>query len=300
MTLTDQLLYRNNRTWLEPLIKPHEIILMHGGGNFGDLWRVHTNLRNDILTWFPNNKIIFLPQTVNYRNDSFIKHDLSFFKAKKDLVITVRSKPSFEFVQKQFANIESHFIPDSAYMLGDITPLVSPPLYDILILKRTDHEAVFSSEQWTRAVYPLLGLTHSYQFADWYDFDEKKSLWGTGYYKAGNDLRSSKSLEAVASIADQRTKLINRIVAQARVVVTDRMHGTIWSMLMGKPFVIVSEIYRKTLDTLESSYSDKEECEWNNLRAEYDKDPKDAIKKALVLLEEEKMAFGQQGNDERH
>lgn len=43
-------------------------ILLQGGGNFGDIWRVHQEFRLKIIQEHPNNKIIIFPQTVYYQN----------------------------------------------------------------------------------------------------------------------------------------------------------------------------------------------------------------------------------------
>ena len=40
------------------------IILLNGGGNFGDLWRSHSEFRIKVINNFRTNKIIIFPQTV--------------------------------------------------------------------------------------------------------------------------------------------------------------------------------------------------------------------------------------------
>ena len=42
-------------------ITPNTTILLHGGGNFGDLYPQHQKIREEIVTNFPNNRIIVLP-----------------------------------------------------------------------------------------------------------------------------------------------------------------------------------------------------------------------------------------------
>ena len=45
-------------------LPPDTVILLQGGGNFGDLWRRHQDLRLEVIRAYPKNKIIILPQTV--------------------------------------------------------------------------------------------------------------------------------------------------------------------------------------------------------------------------------------------
>ena len=44
-------------------------ILLQGGGNFGDIWRLHQDFRLKVISEYPNNRIIILPQSVFYENE---------------------------------------------------------------------------------------------------------------------------------------------------------------------------------------------------------------------------------------
>ena len=58
-------LYRNSTlTYYYRKISKKTTILLHGGGNFGDIWRSHQELRLRIIQEYPNNQIIILPQNL--------------------------------------------------------------------------------------------------------------------------------------------------------------------------------------------------------------------------------------------
>ena len=42
------------------------IVLIHGGGNFGDLWQRHQRFREQVIRDFPENRIVQLPQTIHF------------------------------------------------------------------------------------------------------------------------------------------------------------------------------------------------------------------------------------------
>ena len=42
-------------------------ILLMGGGNFGDLWRVFQDTRLEIIKRYPANRIVMLPQSICYQ-----------------------------------------------------------------------------------------------------------------------------------------------------------------------------------------------------------------------------------------
>ena len=41
-------------------------ILLSGGGNFGDLYESHQEIREDVIANFPANRIIQLPQSISF------------------------------------------------------------------------------------------------------------------------------------------------------------------------------------------------------------------------------------------
>ena len=74
-------------------------------------------------------------------------------------------------------------------------------------------------------------------------------------------------------------------MSQGKIIVTDRMHASIYGVLIGKVQIIVDDRHKKIFNTRESAFFDKNECKPEFLRAYYALDPKDAIQKAVELLD---------------
>jgi pyruvyl transferase EpsI len=97
-------------------------------GNFGSLYRFNTWMRNNIVTWFPKNPIIFFPQTINYNKSSdYIASDDKIFSGHKKLTLTLRSNDSYQFAEEHFKKTKKIFVPDAAFMLGDIKVIFFKP-----------------------------------------------------------------------------------------------------------------------------------------------------------------------------
>ncbi|KAH8739452.1 galactosyltransferasehypothetical protein [Cryptosporidium ryanae] len=121
-------------------------ILFHGGGNFGDLYIHHHQLRYTILNDFDKYKIIMFPQTVFFKDqdkklitkEKFLKHNGALFLAARDT-------SSLNILQEMFNNsnseIEIKLLPDLAFMIGDQRKRRGIPSLDILIHARVDNEA---------------------------------------------------------------------------------------------------------------------------------------------------------------
>src|SRR5215210_7603079 len=63
------------------------IILLQGGGNFGDLWWPHQHLRERVIQDFPENKIIQLPQTIFFSDDANLIRARQILNAHSNLTL---------------------------------------------------------------------------------------------------------------------------------------------------------------------------------------------------------------------
>jgi len=96
-------------------IKEADVIVLHGGGNFGDLYKVHQNLRENIISKFPTKRIICLPQTIFFEDISNEEASAKLFSKHKDFHFITRDERSYE-ISKKFTN-NYHLLPDMAHSL---------------------------------------------------------------------------------------------------------------------------------------------------------------------------------------
>ena len=134
--LVDYLLKKQDK-----LIKiPKEaIIVCQGGGNFGDLYPVHQNLRKLIVGEFPNNRIVILPQSIFYEDKKAAKKDFAIFGNHKDLHLYVRDNQSFELARQYLKNV--YLCQDMAHALYPLEQKNSDNLKTLYFLRR-DKERV--------------------------------------------------------------------------------------------------------------------------------------------------------------
>jgi exopolysaccharide biosynthesis predicted pyruvyltransferase EpsI len=142
-TIPYKCLYRASlETYQSPKIKKNVVILLQGGGNFGDLYRPHNEFRLRVIKDFPDNPIIILPQTVYYKNPEILNEDAIKFGAHSNLTICARDQVTLEFLNKKFSKNKIILVPDMAFCI----PETFLDLYKktegnkILFLKRRDPE----------------------------------------------------------------------------------------------------------------------------------------------------------------
>lgn len=54
------------------------LILMQGGGNWGDLWPLHQQFRRRVIADHPGHDVIVMPQSVHYDDPSNMASDVEF------------------------------------------------------------------------------------------------------------------------------------------------------------------------------------------------------------------------------
>ena len=133
--------------FVEQSISSNTIILLQGGGNFGDLYREHTNFRKKIIQLYPQNKVIILPQSVYYENEQNLLNDIIFYSKYKNVLICTREQFSYQFIKSKFLHNRVLLMPDLAFYINITKFQISSSLSSTtLFLKRQDSELVLDGK----------------------------------------------------------------------------------------------------------------------------------------------------------
>ena len=124
---------------LKQKITPNTTILLHGGGNFGDLYPQHQNLRETIIRTFPNNRVIVLPQTLFYKNQETLEKSAALFMQHQDCHLLARDERTANAFRQFSPNV--HLSPDMAHELYGTLPTKETQTGQSLYFLRKDIEA---------------------------------------------------------------------------------------------------------------------------------------------------------------
>lgn len=133
-----------------PKIQPGEIIILNGGGSFGDIWRIIMDFFLKVIQTYPNNRIILFPQSVYYQDQDLMAKDADVLSSHKDLHLIARDTYSFDIFSKHFNQNRVHLAPDMAFAINPLrlekwqNSVTSNGL--TLYLKRVDKEWVQQTE----------------------------------------------------------------------------------------------------------------------------------------------------------
>jgi pyruvyl transferase EpsO len=221
-----------------------DLILLHGGGNFGDIYPLHQNFREKIIRNNLDKEIILFPNSVQFRSQDALAKTAAVFNAHPRLTICARDAFSFELLKKYFFNCKVIALPDMAFC-SNYAPTTKPSK-PLAIIQRTDVE--LQEED-------LILPEGDFEVIDWLTFqdslDEKLHLY---YYSLNRRisefvlrLLNRNSIYGLFPLRKQK-EFINigiKQLSQYEFVISTRLHGHILALLLGIPSIMVDNNYGK-------------------------------------------------------
>jgi exopolysaccharide biosynthesis predicted pyruvyltransferase EpsI len=227
-------------------------ILIHGGGNFGDIWPEHQLFREAVLKRFPGRLVVQLPQSIHFSSSTELRRAAEVIKAHGNFVLFVRDKQSYQRACDAFS-CPIHLCPDMALCLG---PLQTPvqPTHELLFLLRTDKERSVA------AIGSAAGVPDNAVVADWLEEDARlyqkirlrtaaSSLLALGHRVLDKNRQRERFYR---NLAESRLDRGLRLLSSARAVITDRLHAHILCMLLGVPHSALDNSYGKLSGFIEA------------------------------------------------
>lgn len=211
-------------------------VFLHGGGNFGTIWKAHQDFRIEMLHRFPGNPIVQLPQSIHFDSEDSVTETARAIEAHGRFTLMVRDVPSLEFARRHF-QCEVLLAPDMAFCMGALDK--GPPTHDVFYLMRTDLEKSIDGQ--------VKAGGRSIAVADWLSEDRMQirlSLAASKLLTLADNPRNAR-VKTYDRLARTRLERGTAMLSSGRVVVTDRLHGHILSALLDLPHVALDNSYRK-------------------------------------------------------
>ena len=217
-------------------VAPGDLVTIIGGGNMGSLYPDIEELRQLVIRTFPNNRIVCFPQSLDWtqspQSDRALAGIVRTYSKHPDIHVFARESVSRDKLRALFAdhaNVQIGYVPDvvlsaSAAELG-FDGRSEPS--GILLCMRDDRERSLAPEQLARLRNALeatgLGITV------------------TDTHAGGARLDEAHCAHLLAAKLAQ--------FAGARLVVTDRLHGMILSLVAGTPCLVLPNSNHKIRQT---------------------------------------------------
>jgi len=207
---------------LRRALGPDGIVLLHGGGNFGDLWPRHQDHREQVVRELREYPIVQLPQSICFQDRGRLDEARRILRAHDRFTVVVRDNDSLT-VARAMLELPAVLCPDSAFALGAIER-PHGPVQPVVWLSRDDHEGpaapVSAGENVIRE--------------DW--IQEPSTL----LLRAATMVRRLPHPQALTrrifqAQVEARVARGCALISRGAALVTNRLHGMILSILMGIP-----------------------------------------------------------------
>lgn len=228
-------------------LRPSDAVLLHGGGNFGDLWPYWQLERERLVTSLDDRRIVQMPQTLFFADDRNRQRAAGALAQHPGLVVLCRDGPSVRVACD--LGLTAELCPDAAFALAGHLPRRGPFDTPQLWLARTDKE-------WRGENLGSARLGPGQVRVDWDDLPPsrlERTLARTAREVVAR-LTRRRLVPRVAvpairatldGLAGERVRQGTRLLSRGRVVVTDRLHAHILCLLLDIPHVLVDPGFGK-------------------------------------------------------
>lgn len=221
---------------LKEKIKETDLIFFQSGYTFTGI-HPYENMHRKIVENFPYNKIVFLPQTVKFKNQKILENVQNFYGKYDNIYFFARDKISYDIYKSIFPEYRNvHCFPDIVTTEIGNYDFNNNERNGILLCVRNDVEKLYSFQEISLFKEKLQKIA-------------KVSLSDTNSETKENSLKEYwKKIEE--TIDDY---------AQYQVIITDRYHGTIFALIANTPVIILKTTDHKVVtgaDWFEGVYED--------------------------------------------
>jgi len=208
---------------LKQLVQPSDLFFLHSGGNLGDRGIWSESIRRLVISSFPQNKIVSLPQTIYFSDTPTGRTEREntrrIYATHPNLTVIGRDPQSGELAKELFPKAQTFCMPDFVLSLPprQSDRKNNPP--KVLLCLRLDDESALNVEQ-RKEIAEKLPYDCTY-------FDTT----------IANPIKVNERKDVIERTLD--------LFQAADVVVTDRYHGLIFTVLCRKPCVVLPTVDHK-------------------------------------------------------
>lgn len=201
-----------------------DVIVIDGGGNMGSLWPEEEHKMQDIAKRFSHNPVFVFPQTASYANDEVGQQELvcsrKAYEKNKNFFVFARDKATLNTMRDHMPEVRCMYTPDMVMFIDEAHTCQQRE--GILLCLRKDTERVLTIDQ----------------------FETLKRRLN----ESGLNVTESSTVITDAVWKFQRKKVLQKKwneFSSVQLVVTDRLHGMVFSAITGTPCIALDNISHK-------------------------------------------------------
>lgn len=222
---------------MRKIVNDDDIITIVGGGNIGNIYPLCEEYRRFIIENYPNNKIFSFPQSIFFEDNDFGKSELektiNVYNNHPNLTIFVREDRSYNKMKEIFKN-DVILVPDIVLSLKNLN-ISKEPRHTVSICLRHDIESAIPENTFDVLKKSL----------------KKHNITDTTAISTHMGNITINSCDEEKHFYDLLEKF-----AKSKVVITDRLHGMIFSIITNTPCIVFDNSNHKISATYKTWLKD--------------------------------------------
>ena len=207
-------------------VKEKDILCVTGGGFMGSLYDEEGRFLK-IIKRYPNNRLVFFPQTIYYapteEGNKMIGYASSIYSSNKNLYVAARDTTTYKLLSEIL--MPNH--PNHVFLTPDIALYKRYPSKEnrngVLWCIRRDSESLWENDTFIRVIHKILS--------------------GKPIKQSDTDTYINRSIPREKEYEEVESKL--KEFSSARLVITDRLHGMIYSAITNTPVIALDNVSHK-------------------------------------------------------
>jgi len=213
------------RNYFERAVTKDDLLVIHSGYNTNDLSEVSNQLNLFLMSNYQDCKLIVLPQTVFFKEKENMIRSGKVFNARRNMVFMARDNVSYAISREMMPDNHVLMIPDIVTtLIGSREEKLNRS--GIVLCHRNDGEMLYNNEDF----YRLKLLLENVDSCVIMDTTVTKT-----YRQIMKDLFSAM-LEIIKQFES------------SRIVITDRYHGMIYSLVANTPVIVLKTTDHKVVE----------------------------------------------------
>ena len=233
------------QTCCYPSFEDDVTICFNGGGNIGDLYPEHGTFLLKLIETYPNNRFVIFPQTVHFEKIENAEYFFSQLNKHSNIYFCARDAQVAEYLHLFMNRVlllpDMAFCVDRNYLMKKCLPTNKGKL----ALVRTDVESSTKNISYTADLvsdWPV--FAHSFRKSTFFN----KLLYRLSLVNEGAIMRRLGFIWDWFAVQIFRNSMIEegiRFISPFAEVETERLHGAMLSILLGKKVTIRDNSYGK-------------------------------------------------------
>lgn len=202
-----------------------DIIVFQSGYTTQDLGGVHDLMHRMVIDALPEARILMMPQTIYFQHEENRLRSAHIYNRGKLMLFLARDRVSYEEACKMMPDVNVKLFPDIVSTLIGKFDFANTQRHGVILCRRNDGEKFYSNEDLNKLINKINEFSHV----------------------VISDTTIKKDYHIIKKNLGSYIRNVIESFSKFEITITDRYHGTIFSLAAGTPVIIIKTTDHKVI-----------------------------------------------------